>query len=158
MAFGDKIRRYGRIDNRGEQMAGTWVGNLAIRASWITCVAVTAVSSPSLPASAHHSVAGQFDNGKRAHLTGKITSVEWINPHTYIHLDVKDEKGAITSWRLESLPTAMMRKAGLTKEMIMGDGSPVTADAILSRDGTQNVAWVMKLTYADGHYYQLAGE
>jgi uncharacterized membrane-anchored protein len=51
----------------------------------------------------------------------------------------------------------MMRKAGLTKEMIVGDGSPVTADAIASRD-TQNVAWVMKLTYADGHYYQLAGE
>ena len=106
----------------------------------------------------HHSVAGQFDAAKRTRLTGTITSVEWINPHTYIHLDVKDEQGTITTWRLESLPTAMMRKAGLTKEMIIGDGSPVTADAMISRDGTQNVAWVMKLTYADGHYYQLAGE
>ena len=139
-------------------MTNSSIGNLAIRRQWIAWVVVTAFSSVSLAASAHHSVAGQFDNTKRAHLTGKITAVEWINPHTYIHLDVKDEQGAIASWRLESLPTAMMRKAGLTKEMIMGDGSPVTADAILARDGTQNVAWVMKLTYADGHYYQLAGE
>jgi hypothetical protein len=139
-------------------MTSNWIGNPAIRRQWIAWVAVTALSSLSLAASAHHSVAGQFDGTKHAHLTGKITSVEWINPHTYIHLDVKDEQGAITSWRLESLPTAMMRKAGLTKEMIMGDGSPVAADAILARDGTQNVAWVTKLTYADGHYYQLAGE
>jgi len=134
------------------------IGNLAGARRWMACVAVTALPLLSLSVSAHHSVAGQFDAAKRVHLTGKITSVEWINPHTYIHLDVKDEHGDITSWRLESLPTAMMRKAGLTKEMIMGDGSPVTADAIVSRDGTQNVAWVMKLTYADGHYYQLAGE
>jgi len=134
------------------------IGNLATGRRWFARAAVTALLAAGLPVSAHHSVAGQFDGSKRAQLTGKITAVEWINPHTYIHLDVKDEKGAVTSWRLESLPTAMMRKAGITKEMIMGDGSPVTADAILSRDGTQNVAWVMKLTYADGHYYQLAGE
>ena len=133
------------------------IGNLAIRGRWIAWAVAAALSSLSLAAYAHHSVAGQFDSTKRAHLTGKITAVEWINPHTYIHLDVKDDKGEVASWRLESLPTAMMRKAGLTKEMIMGDGSPVTADAILSRD-TEHVAWVMKLTYADGHYYQLAGE
>jgi len=133
------------------------IGNLAIHGRWIACAAAAALSLLSVAASAHHSVAGQFDNTKHAQLTGKITSVEWINPHTYIHLDVKDEKGGVASWRLESLPTAMMRKAGLTKEMIMGDGSPVTADAILARDGTQNLAFVTKLTYADGHYYQLAG-
>ena len=121
-------------------MTSSSIGNLAIRPPWIAGVAAAVLCSMSLAVSAHHSVAGQFDNTKRAHLTGKITSVEWINPHTYIHLDVKDEHGAIT------------------KEMIMGDGSPVTADAIVARDGTQNVAWVMKLTYADGHYYQLAGE
>jgi len=132
------------------------IGNLAIRGPWIAWAAAAAVSSLGLAAYAHHSVAGQFDSTKPAHLTGRITSVEWINPHTYIHLDVKEENGEVTSWRLESLPVAMMRKAGLTKEMILGDGSPVTADGILSRD-TAHVAFLMKLTYADGHYYQLAG-
>ena len=137
-------------------MTSCSIGNLAIRRRWIAWAAAAALSSMSLAAYAHHSVAGQFDNTKTAHLTGKITSVEWINPHTYIHLDVKGEKGEVTSWRLESLPTAMMRKAGLTKDLIMGDGSPVTADVILARDGTQNLAWVTKLAYADGHYYQLS--
>ena len=132
--------------------------NPAIPMRWIASVGIAAVSLTALSASAHHSFAGEFDTAKKAQLVGTISQVEWINPHTYIHIDVKDEQGAIATWRLESLPTAMMRKAGLTKEMIMGDGSPVTADAMVSRDGTRNVAWVMKLTYADGHYYQLAGE
>ena len=91
-------------------------------------------------------------------LTGTISEVDWINPHVYIHLDVKDEKGSVTPWRLETLPTAMLRKAGLTKDMVIGGGMAVTVSAISARDGTQNLAWVLKLTYADGHYYQLAGE
>lgn len=139
-------------------MTSSSIENLAMHRRWIAWIGTAVFLAVTASAFGHHSVAGQFDGTKRTRLTGTITSIEWINPHTYIHLDVKDEQGAITSWRLESLPTAMMRKAGLTKDMIMGDGSPVTADAIVSRDGTQNVAWVMKLTYADGHYYQLAGE
>jgi hypothetical protein len=106
----------------------------------------------------HHSVAGQFDSSQRFEVTGTISDVEWVNPHIYIHLDVKDEQGALTSWRLESLPTAMLRKAGLTKEMIVADGMPVTVSGYPARDGTKNLGWVLKLTYADGHYYQLAGE
>ena len=116
------------------------------------------LSLATFTASAHHSVAGQFDSSKRLQLTGTISEVDWINPHVYIHLDVKDEKGAVTAWRLETLPTAMLRKAGLTKDMIIGGGVAVTVDAYLARDGTQNLAWVLKLTYDDGHYYQLAGE
>jgi len=107
---------------------------------------------------AHHSVAGQFDTGKRATITGTITKVDWINPHVYIHMDVADDKGQVTAWRIESLPTAMLRKAGLTSEMLKGDGGKVTADTILARDGTANLAWLLKLTYEDGHHYQLAGE
>lgn len=107
---------------------------------------------------AHHSVAGQFDNAKRVTLTGVITKVEWINPHTYIHLSVTDGKGAVTTWRLESLPTAMLRKAGLTSELLIDGGSTVTVTGIAARDGTENLAWVQKITYPDGHYYQLAGE
>jgi hypothetical protein len=107
---------------------------------------------------AHHSVSGQFDMNKRTTITGTITKVDWINPHTYIHMDVVGENGQTTTWRLESLPTAMLRKAGLTSQLIMGDGGKVTADALLARDGTANLGWLLKLTYADGHVYQLAGE
>ena len=58
---------------------------------------------------AHHSVAGQFDGTKRTTITGVVSKVDWINPHVYVNVDVADEKGEITTWRLELLPTAMLR-------------------------------------------------
>jgi hypothetical protein len=109
-------------------------------------------------ANAHHSVAGQFDNSKRTKITGTISKIDWINPHTYIYLDVKGDKGEVTTWRLESLPTAMLRKAGLTSEMLLAGGATVTADALMARDGSAHLAWLLKLTYEDGHFFQLAGE
>jgi hypothetical protein len=109
-------------------------------------------------ADAHHSVAGQFDATKRATITGVVSKVDWINPHVYIYMDVPDESGAVTTWRLESLPTAMLRKAGLTSEMIKGGGQQVTAVAIMARNGTPNLAWLLNLSYEDGHEYTLAGE
>ena len=109
-------------------------------------------------AAAHHSVAGQFDATKRTTITGVVSKVDWINPHVYVNVDVADEKGEITTWRLESLPTAMLRKAGLTSEMIKGGGQKVTVVAILARNGTPNLGWLLNLTYEDGHEYVLAGE
>jgi hypothetical protein len=103
-------------------------------------------------------VAGQFDATKRTTISGTVTKVDWINPHVYIHMDVADEKGEIAAWRLESLPTAMLRKAGLTSEMIKGGGQKVTAVVIMARNGTPNLAWLLNLSYEDGHEYVLAGE
>lgn len=108
------------------------------------------------PAFAHHSVAGQFDRNQRVSLTGVITKVDWINPHTYLHLAVHDETGSVTMWQLASLPTAMLRKAGLTSELLLGGGATVTVDAIMARDGTSNLGWLLRIDYPDGHYYQLA--
>ena len=105
---------------------------------------------------AHHSVAGEFDSAKPVHLTGVISKIDWINPHTYFHLDVTGEDGNVTSWQLESLPTAMLRKAGLSSELIRDGGNVVTVEAIMARDGTANLAYVLRIDYADGHYYQLA--
>ena len=124
----------------------------------VASIAGLLLTAATLDVGAHHSVAGQFDNAKRVTVSGVITKIDWINPHTYLYLEAKDDAGEITTWRLESLPTAMLRKAGLTQAMLMGDGATVTAEAILARDGTQHLAWLLKLTYPDGHYYQLAGE
>jgi hypothetical protein len=106
--------------------------------------------------SAHHSVSGQYDSSKPLTLTGVITKVDWINPHIYLHLDVKDKDGAVTSWTLSTLPTAMMRRAGLTKESLQGTpGEVVTVTAIAARDDTKKLGWISKITYADGHHVQL---
>lgn len=106
--------------------------------------------------SAHHSVSGQYDASRPLTLTGVISKVDWINPHIYLHLDVKEKDGAITTWTLSTLPTAMMRRAGLTKESLQGQaGEVVTINAIAARDETKKLGWISKITYADGHHVQL---
>ena len=107
---------------------------------------------------AHHSVAGQFDTSKSLTLKGSISKVNWMNPHIYVYLDVKESDGTVSTWALETLPTAMMRKAGLSKEAVMGTpGEVLTVQIVPARDGTKHLGWISKITYADGRYYALGG-
>jgi hypothetical protein len=107
---------------------------------------------------AHHSVAGEFDVSKMVKLSGVVSDVEWANPHIYIHLDAKDAAGTITTWRLESVPVGMMRKAGLTKTLLLGNGQAASVDAYPARDGTPHLGYLVKITYADGHHFQFAAD
>jgi uncharacterized protein DUF6152 len=107
---------------------------------------------------AHHSVSGQFDPSKSITLKGVISKIEWINPHIYVLLDVKEPDGTTATWALETLPTAMMRKAGLSKESLLGQpGEVVTVTANPGRDAAKRLAWILKINYADGRNYQLGG-
>jgi len=107
---------------------------------------------------AHHSVAGQFDTSKSLTLKGSICKVNWMNPHIYVYLDVNEADGTMSTWALETLPTAMMRRAGLSKEAVMGTpGEVVTVQIVPARDGTKHMGWISKITYADGRYYALGG-
>jgi hypothetical protein len=108
---------------------------------------------------AHHSVPGQFDTTKPMTLKGVISKVEWINPHIYIRLDVKESDGTTSTWALSTLPTAMMRRAGLTKETLQGKpGEEVTINAVPARDGSKHLGWINKITYADGHSFSPTGQ
>ena len=105
---------------------------------------------------AHHSVGGEFNVHKMLKLKGVVAGVEWANPHVYLRFDVQEPGGSVTSWRLASVPTAMMRKAGLTKALLLSNGQPAIVDAYPARDGTKNLAYIVKITYADGHHFQFA--
>jgi hypothetical protein len=105
-------------------------------------------------ASAHHSLAGQFDVKKTITIEGVVSRVDWVNPHIYVHLDVKDAAGKVATWRLEGVPVAMARKSGLSKTMLQGNGETVTVVAFPARDGTPHLGFIMKITYPDGHFYQ----
>ena len=108
---------------------------------------------------AHHSVPGQFDTSKPMTLKGVIAKVDWINPHIYVHLEVKEADGTTARWALSTLPTAMMRRAGLTKETLQGKpGEVVTIDAVPARDGSKHLGWINKITYADGHTISPTGQ
>lgn len=106
-------------------------------------------------AQAHHSVAGQFDMSNAVEWTGVITNMEWINPHSYVYLEVTSDNGDSETWQLETLPTAMFRKANISKEMLMGEGQEVSISGYTARDGSSHLGYIIRITYADGHFYQL---
>ena len=105
---------------------------------------------------AHHSVAGVFSYDNEFNLTGIITDEEWINPHSFVYLDVTDESGAVTKWELETAPTAFFRKAGVTKAMLLGDGKPVTITGAAPIDENLKSGWIYRITYSDKHFYQIS--
>jgi hypothetical protein len=110
----------------------------------------------SLPLVAHHAVSAEFNSDKVITLKGVVSKVDWVNPHIFIYLDVKDESGKVTTWRLQSVPPMFFKGSGLTKEKLL-DGSEATVTAYPAKDGTEAFGFVLKLAYPDGHFYNLGG-
>jgi hypothetical protein len=67
---------------------------------------------------AHHSFFAEFDANKPVTLTGAVTKMEWVNPHTWIHLDVKNPDGTVTNWGVEGGTPGMLIRNGFTKESL----------------------------------------
>ena len=97
---------------------------------------------------AHHSFAAEFDANQPVQLRGTVTKVEWINPHTWIHLDVKKPDGAVERWMIEGgTPNTLLRR-GLTRKSLP-EGTEVMVDGYKARNGS-NRANGRDLTFADG--------
>ena len=120
------------------------------RNRWLPLLAMVA------PAVAHHSLSGQFDTTKSFEITGVVSRVDWVNPHTYVYVDVKQKDGSMLTYRLESLPVAMMRKAGLSKQELVGDGKPVVINAHPARNGDATLGYLLHLKMADGRDIQFS--
>ena len=102
----------------------------------------------SVPAIAHHSFAAEFDAAKPIKLTGAVTKVEWMNPHTYFYIDVKDEKGQTANWGLEmGSPNGLMRQGWTRNSMKIGD--VVTVEGSAAKDGS-NIGNARSVTLAGG--------
>jgi hypothetical protein len=109
-----------------------------------------------LPALAHHAVSAEFNADKVVTFKGVVSKIDWVNPHIFVYVDVKDDTGKVTTWRLQSLPPMFFKGSGLTKDKLM-DGSEVTVTAHPAKDGTDDFGFLLKLTYPDGHFYNLGG-
>jgi hypothetical protein len=85
---------------------------------------------------AHHSFAAEYDGKKPVKLTGIVTKVDWMNPHVYFYIDVKDDSGNVASWALEMGPPNGLQRSGWTRNT-MKVGDEVTVDGTLAKDGSK---------------------
>jgi hypothetical protein len=124
-----------------------------MRAS-ILIMALIALLAP-FAASAHHSFAAEYDSKKPVELKGTVTSIEWVNPHAWIHMEVKDDGGKVTSWDCElGSPNLLMRNGWRKDSIKAGDSIIVSGSA--AKDGA-NIANARTVKMADGRRVFNAG-
>jgi hypothetical protein len=101
-----------------------------------------------LPAWPHHAFGAEFDAKRPIKLRGVVTKMEWINPHAWMHVDVKDADGKVTSWMIEAgTPNTLFRR-GFTKDSLK-IGTEVLVDGYQAKDGS-NTANGRDVTLPDG--------
>lgn len=116
------------------------------RASAMCAVAWTLLAV--LPLVAHHSFATEYDRTKPVAVTGTVRKVEWRNPHIWFYVDVKDERGRVTTWGFSGAPPAFLQRQGIPKD-VLKVGDMVRVDGFRARDGSNNASGG-KVTFADG--------
>ena len=100
------------------------------------------------PIWAHHAFEAEFDQSKPVTLTGKVTSMEWINPHSWIHIDVTDANGVVTSWMIECGSPNIMLRRGFTKRSLER-GTEISVRGYQAKNGS-NRANGSSITFKDG--------
>jgi hypothetical protein len=88
------------------------------------------------PVMAHHSFSAEYDSSKKVELKGIVTKVDWMNPHVYFYMDVKDDNGEITNWALEMGPPNGLQRNGWTRNT-MKVGDEVVVEGTLAKDGSK---------------------
>jgi Family of unknown function (DUF6152) len=101
-----------------------------------------------LPAAAHHSFAAEFDASKAIRVKGTLSKIEWTNPHSYFYVDVKDDKGVVTSWTCEAgSPGALGRRGFKRGDIKIGD--TLVVDGYRAKDGS-NLMDARRVQLPDG--------
>jgi len=102
----------------------------------------------SVSAWAHHAFAAEFDVKKPIHFTGVVTKLELVNPHAWIHIDVKGPDGQVASWMIEAGTPNVLLRRGFTKTSV-ALGTEVVVDGFQAKDGSLKASG-RDLTLPDG--------
>jgi hypothetical protein len=114
----------------------------------IGCLSLYVIGT-AVSVSAHHAFAAEFDANRAVNFKATVTKMEWVNPHVWIHVDVKEPDGTIQKWAIEGgAPNTLFRR-GFTRESLLV-GTEIVVDGYAAKDGS-NRANGRELTFTDGH-------
>ena len=123
-----------------------------MRSKSIFAIAVIAAIIAAIPVYAHHSFSSEYDNAKRLTLKGKMIQFEFVNPHSWIHVEVTNPDGSKTLWKGETPPANVLYRNGWTKPMVeemVKKGEIVSLSGIAAKDGSNHV-FAQNVTREDG--------
>ena len=119
-----------------------------MRMSLAIVIASFSLLGGAAPIWAHHAFAAEFDSSKPIKLRGVVTKMEWINPHAWIHIDVKNPDGTVTSWMVEGGSPNTLLRNGFTKASLPV-GTEIVVDGYQAKDASNKLNG-RDITFPDG--------